>query len=227
MGWGKIKKKLHKIADPLKITDRIDKLKIVKNIKSEGTKGVAKYGAAAGTVAQFIPVVGTAVGAGLIAGSVAANIKLKQDEAKKQQKENDRLQAAWAAEDATNLASANGAASQNDVTFTPVTPDGAVSGKVGTDPLGRGGPYGGTYNNLSHDAGNILNNLWPADSDHRAMMSGAASGPSQFAPGSTNREIMTGSAEPHQSFVASHKTGLLIAGGVVLLAVGLLIALKR
>lgn len=222
MGWGKIKKKLHKIADPLKITDRIDKLKIVKNIKSEGTKGVAKYGAAAGTVAQFIPVVGTAVGAGLIAGSVAANIKLKQDEAKKQQKENDRLQAAWASEDAAAIAAASPTAPENTV-FTPTTPTSATT----IAPLGGGGGYGGTYNNFSHDAGNILNNLWPADSDHRAMMSGAAPGPSQFAPGSTNREVMTGSAEPHQSFVASHKTGLLIAGGVVLLAVGLIIALKR
>lgn len=227
MGWGKIKRKIHKIADPLKITDRIDKLKIVKNIKAEGTKGVAKYGAAAGTVAQFIPVVGTAVGAGLIAGSVAANIKLKQDEANKQRKENDRLQAAWAAEDAANLASANGAADTNNVTFTPVTPDGAVSGKVGTDPLGRGWHSGGNYNNFTHGAGNILNNLFPADvGDRRAVMTGAAPSPDAFAPGTTSRDILTGSAETNAPFVERHKIGLYILAAVAVAGV-VIFAIKR
>lgn len=227
MGWGKIKRKIHKIADPLKITDRVSKLKIVKNIKAEGTKGVAKYGAAAGTVAQFIPGVGTVVGAGLIAGSVAANIKLKQDEANKQRKANDRLQAAWAAEDAAGLASANGAASQTDVTFTPVTPDAAVTGNAGTDPLGRGGPYGGTYNNFTHGAGNILNNLFPADAaDRRLVMSGAAPSPDAFAPGTTSRDILTGSAEPNAPFVERHKIGLYILAAVAVAGV-VIFAIKR
>lgn len=227
MGWGKIKRAIHKVADPLKITDRIDKLKIVKNIKAEGTKGVAQYGAAAGTVAQFIPVVGTAVGAGLIAGSVAANIKLKQEAIAKQNRENARLAGVWATEAAANLASANGAASQNDVTFTPVTPDGAVSGKVGTDPLGRGGPYGGNYNNFAHGAGNILNNLFPADvGDRRAVMTGAAPSPDAFAPGTTSRDILTGSAEPNAPFVERHKIGLYILAAVAVAGV-VIFAIKR
>ena len=217
MGWGKIRRTVRKVADPLRITNRIDNLKIVKNIKSEGTKAVAQYGAIAGTVAQVVPGIGTAVGAGLIAGSVAANIKLKQEAAKKQQRANAADAAMWAAEDAESLR-ANAPDGPNQANFYPSVPNGAIS-----SPLDEPKPRDrGTY---ISGAGNLLNNLFPAPT--REQATGAAPGASQFAPTATSREIMTGSAESSGSFFSRYRTGIMIAAAVAVGLVVVVIAVKR
>ena len=202
-----------------------------KNVQSEGVKGVAAYGGYAGVVAQVIPGVGTAVGAGLIAASVAAQIKLKQDAIAKQKRANKEQQNAWAAEDAATLAA--NVTAPDDAAFEQTTPiegtrppnpgasrfrspplwypDRAVS-----DPINRGGNI----------AANFLNDVFPALStsgttSNRLLMTGAAPSGSNVA---TTPELQTGA--PGISFIQRFKTPLLV-GALVLFAGVAMLAIAR
>ena len=76
------------------------------NVQATGETAVAQYGAPAGVVLQVVPGVGTAIGAGLIAASVAANIKLKQDEIAKQKRDQGIADAQVAADERQAYANA-------------------------------------------------------------------------------------------------------------------------
>lgn len=239
MGWGKIRNRMTHVMDKIEPTMVIahlaEKTKIganlSKNIRSEGVKGVASYGGYAGVVAQVIPGVGTAVGAGLIAASVAAQIKLKQDAIEKQNRANKDQQNAWAAADAANLAAASGAANPDDAAFKPVTAQEATQQNPGgyrsppfvgpsrivSDPVNRG----------ANVAANFLNDVFPtpstgATTSNRLMMTGAAPMGGEVA---STAELQTG-ATP-KSFFATHKTPLIVAGLVLVAGVAVLGFMRR
>jgi hypothetical protein len=239
MGWGKIRKAIHKVADRVEPTAVVYKFatknksiaNLSKNVEAEGTKGVANYGGYAGVVAQVIPGAGTAVGAGLIAASVAANIKLKQDAIRKQNAQNNEQQAAWAREDAANLAAASGAANPDDAAFTPTTPPAATT----MDPQGRMSPpfvnpkriVSDPVNRGANVAANFLNDVFPTQAttgttSSRLMMTGAAPMGGDVA---STAELQTG-ATP-KSFFARNKTIFIVGGLVVLASVAVLAVVRR
>lgn len=102
MGWGKIRKKIYKAghkAEPhahgyALLEKTGDGKNANKNVTKEGTKGVANYGGYAALALQVVPGVGTAVGLGVAGLTAAAQLKMRQDAARKVEQNNKRIKRA-------------------------------------------------------------------------------------------------------------------------------------